>query len=67
MKIENEVILEFSIFRSGGGGGGGTGEVKIARFLYCFSVCSQKYRRMIKDFYFIFGLTPDLATSSSYG
>ncbi len=23
MKIENEVILEFSIFRSGGGGGGG--------------------------------------------
>jgi len=60
MKIENEVILEFSISRSGGG------EVKIARFLYCFSVCSQKYRRMIKDFYFISGLTPDLATSS-YG
>jgi hypothetical protein len=61
MKIENKVILEFSLFRSGGGG-----KVKIARFLYCFSVCSQKYRRMIKDFYFISGLTPDLATSS-YG
>jgi hypothetical protein len=36
MKIENEVILEFSISRSGGG------EVKIARFLYCFSVCVAK-------------------------
>jgi hypothetical protein len=36
----------------------------ISRFLnLVFSVCSQKYRRMIRDFCFISDLEPDLAKS----
>jgi hypothetical protein len=40
-------------------------KIKITRFyIFGFFVCSQKYRRMLQDVYFIFGLQKDLVKSS---
>jgi hypothetical protein len=50
---------EFSIAR------GGKNIFSNNHFLkFWFSMCSHKYRRMVKDLFFIFGLQPDLAKSS---
>jgi hypothetical protein len=38
-------------------------EGKVARLLYFASIGSQKYKMMIKNSCFIFGLWPDLAKS----
>ncbi len=45
---------------------GGKKEVKMPYLYTWFLLCSQKYKKMIKDLYFISGLYPDLA-KSSYG
>jgi hypothetical protein len=39
---------------------------KLPDFYIWVSMCSQKYRRTIKVFYYIYGLQPDVA-KSSYG
>jgi len=39
-------------------------KVKIDLFLHLVSMCSKKYRKMIKDLYFVFGLSPNLIKSS---
>jgi hypothetical protein len=59
-KKRNRWLQSFSIARS-------EGKIKNINhqiYIFGFFVCSQKYRRMLQDVYFIFGLQKDLVKSS---
>jgi hypothetical protein len=62
-KFEKEMIL--NVFSHQKWGRKKIIKIKKTPCLYTwFSLCSQKYKKMIKDLYFISGLYPDLAKSS---